>query len=38
MNCSTPITSLDSFLAAIADIGDKTDVRIKCVDLQVRPP
>lgn len=28
-----PTPSLDAFLAAIAGIGDNTDVRLKCTDL-----
>jgi hypothetical protein len=31
-----PVSDLDSFLAVIAGIGDKTDVRLRCVDLQDR--
>ena len=31
-----PVTDMDSFLAVISVIGDRTDVRLRCVDLQDR--
>lgn len=31
-----PVRDLDGFLEAIRGIGDRTDVRLRCVDLQVR--
>lgn len=33
-----PVRDLDGFLEAILSIGDRTDVRLRCVDLQVRSP